>query len=284
MKKWESTWLRRFACVAFAIASATTPLPAATQENVREIGAVIAPPNLVAAYSCTTYAEAVFLPKVRGRMMPMLQNASDKQATVRRLLLEYDAVLESMCRETAGLFERHREKVLNVYARQLPGVGDDIKPFLANPEAKRWASENAAFLVTTAPLVQYYGLIKAAAPELVEVPVSRLDQATELEVKATSVGMTAQHERALLIVMLADGGFAKVAPERFDLTSLKEDELRLRKEAARLKHATPFPWFNNNASDLVRMHFNGFDVMREFGLAEIYLKYDQLMGKVPRGN
>lgn len=284
MTRWKIGQRRRFACAAFAIASSLVALSALAQENVQAIGAVIAPPDLIAAYSCTTYAEAVFLPKVKTRAISALQHASDKQAALKQLLSEYDSVLDRMCRETTVIFRHHQDKVLDAYARQLPGATADIKPFLANPNGYRWASDNAAFLTATAPLNQYYALVKAVAPQLLNSSGASLDQTTTAEVRATSVGNFAEHERGSLILLLDDHGFANLAPARFDLASLKSDEFRLRREAARLKYGTPFPWFNGNASDLVRMHFNGFDVMREIGVAEVYLRYDQVVETLLRRN
>lgn len=258
---------------ALAVASLTAIMPVAAQENVRAIGAVIAPPELMAAYSCTTYAEAVFLPKAAERAKQLIQAGADKQITVTKLLGTYDELVDSMCREVAAIFERSREKVLDVYARQLPGNKSDITPLLASPRGSRWAAENAAFLVATAPLLQYYALTRSVAPELLKNSKLQLDPGTADEIQSSSIGMAARYERALLIQLLGDEGFAKVVPTRFNLKSLKQDEVRIRKEAAFLKHSTAFQWFNNNASDLVRMHFNGFDVMRDMGLADIYITY-----------
>lgn len=282
MMRWKIVRCQILGCAAFVTASTLMAFPAFAQENVRAIGAAIAPPDLVAAYSCTTYAEAVFLPKVKAQATSLLQKRDAKQAALKRLLSEYDSVLDRMCREATVILQRHREKVLDVYARQLPGSTNDIKPFLASPNGNQWSSDNAAFLAATAPLIQYYALVKDVAPELLHDPKAMLDEVTITDVRATSVGMQAALERASLIILLADGGFEKLTPSRFDLMSLKSDELRLRRETATLKDATSFGWFNNNASDLVRMHFNGFDVMREIGLAEVYVKYGHVLEELLR--
>lgn len=280
MKKRERGWFYCLAMMAFSAA----PLSSVAQENGRAIGAVIAPPDLIAAYSCATYAEGFFLPGAKTRAMALLRGKEDKQAVMKRLLQDYDSQLESMCKEITGVFRRQRDTVLDAYSRQIPGTRDDIKPFLAKPEGRRWASDNAAFLTMTAPLGQYYQLVQAVAPELLQMPSDILDRDTVSEVRETSVGNSAEFERQYLIVLLSDPGFAKVAPTRFALGSLKRDEIRLRKEASKLRFSTSFPWFNGNASDLVRMHFNGFDVMREIGLAEVYLNYSQWMEKLQRQN
>lgn len=87
------------------------------------------------------------------------------------------------------------------------------------------------------------------------------------------MGMVAEQERIYLIHFLSDRGFARLVPRRYKLEKLATDELRLRKEAAELRYASTFQWFNGNASDLVRAHFNGFDVMREMGMSTIYQRY-----------
>ena len=82
---------------------------------------------------------------------------------------------------------------------------------------------------------------------------------------------------ACLKYYLNDRGFAGLAPSRYNLEELAREELRLRKEIAKLRY-TPLVSdgfrFNENASDLVRMHFLGFDVIREMGLVPILLRYD----------
>jgi hypothetical protein len=263
------------ACAGLLAAFGLFSAPAQAQQGARAIGAVVAPSDLVAAYSCTSYAEAVFIPKLEPRARRLLLAANDKRAALKRVLSEYDAILVAMCRETTAIFQQHQDKVMDAYARQLTGNRDDIAPFLANPNAGRWASERATFLAGTASLIQYYLLTKSVAPELLSGP--RPDHAAAMDVRDTSIGMGDQFERELLILLLADEGFASVAPARFNIATLKMDEVRLRNEAKRLKYATAFGWFNGNASDLVRMHFNGFDVMREIGLAEVYVKYDHVL-------
>ncbi len=267
----NSTWTRAVLQATFVLCFSSVQ----AQDNVRAIGAVIAPPQLIATYSCTTYAQAVFLPKVEARAKTLLRQTSDQQATLKRILSEYDSVLDRMCRETSAIFQKHRDKVLDAYARHLPGDKSDIAPFLANPNGSLWSSENAAFLETTAPLIQYYALVKALVPEILSG--GGLDRQAAEDIARTSVGMGAQDERRWLVLLLADEEFAKVTPARFDIATLKKDEARLHAQALRLKYATPFYWFNDNASDLVRMHFLGFDVIREMGLADVYFKYEKLL-------
>lgn len=275
---------RLISMVAILAAASLVHLPAAAQANLRAIGAVIAPPELIALYSCTTYGEAVFLPKVQVRAKQLAQNASDKQVLLKRTLSQYDNLLNAMCRETISVFQQHRALVLDIYARQLPGNQSDIAPLLANPRGNRWASENSAFLGATAPLFQYHALVKSVAPQLLKHSGTYLDPIAAAEIKSASAGMLAQGERARLISILADDGFVGLVPSRFDLPSLQKDEVRLRREAASLTYATVFPWFNDNASDLVRMHFNGFDVMRNLGLADVYLIYGQKLDEMLRQN
>lgn len=277
-------WGRLLCLAAWAAASMTTIAPVAAQENVRAIGAVIAPPELIAAYSCTTYAGAVFLPKAAERAKQLIAAGNDKQVTVARLLARYDEIVDDMCREVGTIFERNRDKVLDVYARQLPGNKSDITPFLATPRGSGWSAANTAFLVSTAPLVQYYALTRSVAPELLKNLQRDPDRTTADEIRSSSIGRYAQYERALLIQLLADDGFAAVVPARFNLISLKQDEVHLRRESVFLRYATPFLWFNNNASDLIRMHFDGFDVMREMGLADVYIKYGQKLEEALRKN
>lgn len=268
--------LTKFAS-AFFIAFVVLPLPARSQENVRAIGAVIAPHELIAAYSCSTYAEAAFLPKVELYAKRILKNVADKRAELKRIIYEYDETVSLMCREVSSIFKIHREEVLDAYALQLPGNKSDIKPFLATQNGSRWAKENVEFLAATAPLIQYYALAKSVAPELLSEP--HIDQAANQEAWSTSVGMTAKYERQQLIRLLADKSFERMAPARFNFSSLKSTEARLRREAALLQYKSSFLWFNDNASDLVRMHFNGFDIMRKLGLADVYIRSDQQLQK-----
>jgi hypothetical protein len=272
----------RISVVVWAVLLAAPAVKA--QENIRAVGAVIAPPEVIAAYSCSTYAEAVFLPKVQARAKQLAQSASNKQASIKQLISQYDALLEVMCRETARVFGNNRGKVLDAYASQLPGNQADITLFLANARASRWASDSATFLAKTALLPQYYSLVKNAAPDLLKSAAAVVDRGTNEELKVASVGMSAQHERAQLVLLLADSGFAGLAPARFDFPSLRGDEVRLRKEATAVRYATAFPWFNDNASDLVRMHFNGFDVIRDMGLADVYIKYTKQLDDMLRQN
>ncbi|MED5619882.1 hypothetical protein [Ideonella sp. BN130291] len=179
------------AAAAFGALLGVLVLPASAQENARAIGAVVAPPELVAAYSCTTYAEAVWLPKVQARAMTMVRDAIDKRAALAQLLSQYDGVVERMCRDATAIFQLHRNEVLDAYARQLPGHTADVRPFMAYPGAMRWAGENAAFLATTVPLVQYHALVKAIAPALLDPPDTAPDPAALEEVNETSPGMRA---------------------------------------------------------------------------------------------
>jgi hypothetical protein len=247
----------------------------------RSIGAIIAPPELVAAHSCITYGECVFLPKIEAHAGQQVAQWSDTRAAMAKLLARYDSFLAGMCREVADVFQRNPGMVLDAYARQLPGDNWDIELFLAIPGAARWASETAAFLIAAAPLIQYHALAKRLAPELLTLAEPDQDWTVVREVRETSVGMAAQAEREALIQLLADDGFRQLAPDRFDLATLRKDEARLRQEAARVKDAALY-WFNDNASDLVRMHFNGFDTMRATGLADVYLKYEHKLEEVWR--
>jgi hypothetical protein len=257
---------------------------AKAQDNVRAVGAVIAPPEVIAAYSCSTYAEAAFLPKVQARAKQLAQSASNRPASIKRLLSQYDALLEVMCRETTHVFGKNRAKVLDAYASQLPGNQADVTPFLANARASRWASDSSSFLTKTALLPQYHALVKYAALDLLNSAAAVIDPGTNEELKVASVGMSAQHERAQLVLLFADSGFARLAPARFDFPALRDEEVRLRKEASAVRYATVFPWFNDNASDLVRMHFNDFGVIREIGLADVYIKHTKLLDDLLRQN
>lgn len=247
--------------------------PAHANENTRAIGAVIAPHELIAAYSCTNYAESQFLPEVSAWGKKLINNSKDKTTALKQVLLEYDAAIDRMCQEISAIFQNHQSEVLDNYALHLPGNKSDIALFLAKPNGRRWAAESSAFLTTTAPLIQYYALTRSVAPEILSSALP--DHVAEKEARSTSVGMYAKFERQILIQLLADEGFARVAPARFDLASLKSTEVRLRKEAEKLRYTSPLFNFNDNASDLIRMHFNGFDVMRRMGLADVYTKNHQ---------
>lgn len=255
-------------------------LPVHAQANLRAIGAAIAPPELVAAYNCTTYAEFAFMPKVQVRTRQMLEKGPDKQALLKRMLSRYDSLLNAMCREVVVVFQQRRDMVLDVYARQLPGNQSDIAPLLANPRGTHWAAKNSTFLAATTPLIQYHALVKFAAPQLLKssqavspMTFMYLDQEKKTDLESASTGMSARHERAQLMVILADEGFSELMPSRFDFRSLQQEEASLRREAVGLRYSTTFPWFNDNASELIRMHFNQFDAMREIGVADVYLKY-----------
>jgi hypothetical protein len=145
--------------------------------------------------------------------------------------------------------------------------------FLDDPKAKRWASENAAFLRKTALLIEVYQLATEVAPELLDQPRPTIDSDTFSEVRGTSVGSVAQSERERLIHLLQDKRFARYAPNGFDLKQIAVEEQRLRKESSGLRYATSFGWFNGNASDLVRKHFASFDTMRSIGLTQVFARH-----------
>jgi hypothetical protein len=237
------------------------------------IGNVIAPPALIAVYSCTAYAEAVFMPKIERYAQKIKEEKKDKRTQIIKLTANYDEILNGMCQETTVVFLHHREQVLDVYARQLRDAPASFAALLATPQASRWGSESAALLIKTAPLLQYYALVKSIAPELLKPQQPHYDSTTDEEIRS-SVGMTAQAERAILVELLADEGFRVLTPPRFNQKSLLDHEMQFRKQALALKQTSLY-WFNDNASELTRMHYGEFEVIKQLGLAEIYLKFGQ---------
>ena len=254
--------------------------PAKSQTGAQEIGAVIAPPELIAEYTCVTFSEARLRPSVKNFAESRLRTSTDKSKALKDVIKTYASLLNAMCADVQLQFQNKRQEVLSFYAEQLPDNKSDISVFLENDTAKRWASENVVFLRRTAQLIELYQLASEVAPELLDQPKPTIDSATFSEVNATSVGADAQDERRRLILLLKDKSFAEYAPAGVELNSTAKEEERLREESSRLMYATDFGWFNNNASDLVRRKVLFFDTMRKMGLTPIFAQHEVIFQRL----
>lgn len=235
----------------------------------------------MAEYTCVTYAEARLRAGVSRYAEARVRASADKPAALHDALERYGALLGDLCSEVGVQFQRHSDAVLSAYARQLSGgAGGDISTFLDSSRARRWASDNAAFLRNTARLVELYMFATGVAPELLDQPPPAIDSATFMEVSDTSVGAAAQSERLWLIRLLHDKRFSRYAPAGLDLEALAAEEERLRKASSTLRHATVFGWFNGNASDLARQALTSFDTMRSLGLVPILSRHEALFQRL----
>ena len=219
--------------------------PAFPQTGARAIGAVIAPPELIAKYTCVDFAGTVLPPTVIEHAKARIQSAPDKSKALGRLLSGYGELSVAMCGEVHTVFQRNRENVLSAYTAQLPQKTADINDFLADPGAREWSTENAVFLRKTAMLIELHALATQVAPEFFNRSVvdphhapDRIEPKTLSEVTATSVGMSAENERLRLILLVRDKAFAQFVPAGFNLDALSRDEQRLRKESSRLYRHT----------------------------------------------
>jgi hypothetical protein len=274
--------LKLFLVLSFA-APCVAALP--TQQAV-EAASVMATPKLMSAYSCGLYVEHGLLPIAIEQGKSMIKQGRRSASDVRAFLQKYDDVTAKMCSEIEPLFIRHKEQVIDAYARQLPGWTGDVRLFLATPGSEQWASRNAEFLSATAPLIQLFYLLRDVAPDFLQEPIpnmknqmGRLDERTFRQAIDVSFGATAEEERLILIHLLNDKRFQEVSPKRYKLPELAEAEKTLRQDPSKLKYLMPF---NSNASDLVRRHFGDLDVMRQLGIPQILERYRIEMQKVAR--
>jgi hypothetical protein len=253
---------------------------AKSQTAAQAIGAVIAPPELIADYTCVTFAESRLRSRVKNYAETQLRTSIDKAKALKDVIKTYASLLNAMCTDVQLQFQDKRHVVLSFYAEQLPDNKSDISVFLENDTAKLWASQNVAFLRRTAQLIELYQFASEVAPELLDQPQPTIDSDTLLEVNTTSVGAAAQDERRRLILLLKDKSFARYAPAGVDLKSTATEEERLRKESSRLMYATGFGWFNNNASDLVRRKVLFFETMRQIGLTPIFARHEVIFQRL----
>lgn len=239
--------------------------------NAEATGAAIAPRDLIAEYTCVSYANAVVVLSHR-KTEPVATTGTNRITSIRQLIGDYNDLLKNMCRDFRQAFAQAGVNTGAVYAMQYPRSNRDTNPFLANTEAARWVADSNSFLQKTAILLALYALAENRAPDLVTRTNIYPQSPIAIEVEQTSIGGGAKRERLKLIHLFTDKKFASLLPNEYDLIALAEEEQRLRAAAAKLRFI-PSGWFNDNASDLVRMHFNGFDVMQSIGLKDVVKRY-----------
>lgn len=254
-------------------------------QTKEQIGNAILPPELVAAYTCNTFG-AFYAGHLAEQFRKRGRTVSAKDIKV--LVQKFDEISLDMCTESRRVFVRNKERVNRQFAKNFyENRLSDWQWFLTDPMPAKWAKENAKFLVDSLGVYSLSYMVAQVAPQTVGpglsnrpyiASVSELDE----QLKVMTPGRNDYDVRHAIFLALSDKDFGQLLPARFNVSELAKREQSTRETGASLMRVRFNTQYKStaNAVEITLSEFGSFDILREMGLTEVFVKAAERVKKL----